>query len=131
MADRRTDPGCTRTSMRRRAAIVPSRAAARYPTAMQVDAIVSRLRSHQAELAALGVAHVGLFGSRARNEAVETSDIDILIDFEPGRVPDIFTFVGLQQRIAAMFPLPVDVVDRGGLRPAVRADVERTLIRAF
>jgi predicted nucleotidyltransferase len=98
---------------------------------MHRDAVLATLRAHREELAALGIAHAALFGSRARDDATEASDIDILIDFEPGRVPDIYTFVGLRQRIAELFPIPVDVVDEGGLRPRMRAAIERDLIRAF
>jgi hypothetical protein len=98
---------------------------------MTADDIIATLNAHRPELLALGIAHAGLFGSRARDEAGALSDIDILIDFAPGRIPDVYTFVGLRERIAGLFPVPVDVVDQGGLRPRIRAGVERDLIRAF
>jgi len=57
--------------------------------------------------------------------------MDVLIGFAPGRAPDIHTFVGLQQRIADLLPVRVDVVDQGGLRPSMRAAVERDIIGEF
>ncbi len=47
--------------------------------------IVAILRSHKDELATYGVSHIGLFGSYLRNEQSAKSDIDLLIDFEPGK----------------------------------------------
>jgi len=45
--------------------------------------IISVLKSKRADLSAKGIRKVGLFGSYARNEQTEQSDIDILIDFDP------------------------------------------------
>lgn len=98
---------------------------------MDADAILATLRAHRADLAAMGIRHAGLFGSVARGEAGPESDIDILVEFEPGAVPDIFTYVGFQERIAALFPGKVDVVHRGGLRPAMRDRVLGDLRHAF
>lgn len=47
--------------------------------------IIAVLRSHKHELSKLGVRNVGLFGSYLRNEQSGESDIDLLIDFEPGQ----------------------------------------------
>lgn len=43
------------------------------------------LTEHMAEIRALGVKRLGLFGSFARNEPRETSDVDLLVEFEPGQ----------------------------------------------
>lgn len=98
---------------------------------MDAAAVIATLRAHRAELAALGIAHAGVFGSVARGEAGPDSDIDVLIDFAPDRVPDLFTYVGIREQVAALFPGRVDVIDQGGLRPRVRQAVERDLIHAF
>ena len=49
------------------------------------DNILSTLKTYKAELAEFGIAKVGLFGSYLRNEQTIKSDIDLLIDFEPGK----------------------------------------------
>ena len=78
------------------------------------------------------MAHAGVFGSVARGEARPESDIDILIEFAPGRVPDLYTYVGLQQRVAALLPSErVDVIDGGAIRPGARERVVRDLVNAF
>ena len=46
--------------------------------------IIDRLRENEAALKARGVTHAALFGSRARGEERRDSDIDIMIDIDPG-----------------------------------------------
>jgi uncharacterized protein len=45
--------------------------------------ILNKLRLHKSEFYKYGVHSIGLFGSYLRNEQSGTSDIDLLIDFEP------------------------------------------------
>jgi predicted nucleotidyltransferase len=45
--------------------------------------IIATLKFHKHELSKFGVRNIGLFGSYLRNEQSDTSDIDLLIDFEP------------------------------------------------
>lgn len=47
--------------------------------------IIATLKSHKSELSKFGVQSIGLFGSYLRNEHSNKSDIDLLIDFEPGK----------------------------------------------
>lgn len=47
--------------------------------------IISRLKTHKSELSKYGISNIGLFGSYVRNEQSSGSDIDLLIDFEPGK----------------------------------------------
>jgi uncharacterized protein len=49
------------------------------------DGAVARLVEAETELRALGVARLALFGSVARNEAGPDSDVDLLVEFYPGK----------------------------------------------
>jgi predicted nucleotidyltransferase len=48
-----------------------------------------------------------------------------------GTPPSLVQYVGLQEYIAKLFEIPVEVVDRDGLRPHLRAPMERGAIYAF
>jgi predicted nucleotidyltransferase len=50
---------------------------------MQHDALVEKLMTIRPDLSAEGVTHVALFGSRARGDHSERSDLDLLLDVDP------------------------------------------------
>ena len=57
---------------------------------------------------------VSLFGSVARGDETPTSDIDLLVDFEPGS--SLFDLFHISQELEALLGIPVDVVSTGGLK---------------
>jgi predicted nucleotidyltransferase len=89
------------------------------------------LRRHQADLRARGIVHAALFGSVARGEAGPQSDIDIMIELAPDASLDIFAYVELKNFVAALFPGPVDVVNKDALKPYVRPPAAADSIYAF
>jgi hypothetical protein len=68
-----------------------------------------------------GARNVRVFGSVARAEADEHSDIDFLVEMEPGR--SLFDLGGLQSELETALGHPVDVVTEKGLRTRIRARV--------
>lgn len=64
-----------------------------------------------------GIKKLALFGSVLRNDFGPESDIDILVEFEPGHVPDLFTFVRMQDEMSAFFSnRRIDLVTYKALR---------------
>jgi predicted nucleotidyltransferase len=98
---------------------------------MKADEVIATLRANEAALRARGVAHAALFGSRARGDAHPGSDIDIMIELEPGTAEDIYSYVGLKRFVAGLFSAPVDVVDRSALKAHLRPPVESQALYAF
>lgn len=68
-----------------------------------------------------GAYNVRVFGSVARGEADEKSDIDLLVDMEPGR--SLFDLGGLLTDLEDLLGCNVDVVTEKGLRDRIRAHV--------
>lgn len=66
-----------------------------------------------------GLVRLRVFGSVARREAKEGSDLDLFADF--AQLPDIFTFVELKMEIEDLLGVRVDLVMEDALKPAVRA----------
>ena len=85
------------------------------------------LRAHKAILARrFGVANLALFGSVARNEMSDDSDIDILVRFDrPGTSRAYF---GVQFYLEDLLGRPVDLVTDNALRVELRPYVEREAI---
>jgi predicted nucleotidyltransferase len=98
---------------------------------MKIEEAIKILRDAQPFLREKHVIHAGVFGSVARGEAGPTSDVDILIDFEPSAPITIYDYVSVQNDIAQLFPQRVDVIDSLGLKPRIRSTVTRDLVYAF
>ena len=76
--------------------------------------VVTRLRAERAQLRALGVAQVGLFGSFVRDEAGPDSDVDLLVDFAEGR-NTYRAICALGDFVEALVGRPVEILTRAGL----------------
>ncbi len=98
---------------------------------MQTADVISRLKSVEPQLRALGVAGLYIFGSYARNEAGPDSDVDVFIDRAPGAELDLDAFVGAYDVLKAALPVNVDYGTRSGLSKFIRDDVEREAIQVF
>lgn len=70
-----------------------------------------------------GARNVRLFGSVARGDAGADSDIDFLVDLEPGR--SLLDLGGLLMDLQSLLGRPVDIVTEAGLRPRIRSHVLR------
>ena len=68
-----------------------------------------------------GARNVRLFGSVARGEAGLDSDVDFLVDLEPGR--SLLDLGGLLMDLQSLLGRRVDVVTEAGLRPRIRPRV--------
>ena len=93
---------------------------------MRSDEIIRRIRGHRARLDELGVASLGLFGSAARNEARENSDIDLLVRFEGTATFD--RYMDLKLFLEDLLGRPVDLVTDRALRDELRPHIERDLV---
>ena len=84
-----------------------------------VDEIRRDLRAHLPELRErYGVTYLGIFGSYVRGEQTKTSDIDILVEFDrPGTLLD---FIHLQNDLEDLLGVRVDLVEKSGLKPAIK-----------
>ena len=78
----------------------------------------------------MGIEHVAIFGSTARDEAKEASDLDLAVrlrhDVRLGW--DFFT---LEERVAALLGVAVDIVTEPATRPRLQAEIDRDRIDAF
>lgn len=89
--------------------------------------IISLLKTIKPELEdKYGVSELGLFGSFARGDHNELSDIDILVDFN-GRV-DAYIFIQLAHELEDLFRHKIDLVSRGGIKSKYLPFVEKSLI---
>lgn len=63
------------------------------------------------------ITKMGVFGSYARGEATENSDLDILVEFEVGYNLGLLTFCNLENYLTDLLEINVDLVMKDGLKP--------------
>lgn len=73
------------------------------------------------------VKEMAIFGSYAKGEAKEESDIDILVDFE--EIPDMLTFLELEIYLEEILGVKVDLVRKQALRREIKERVLKEAIR--
>ena len=78
-------------------------------------------------LQANGVEFAGVFGSVARGDQREESDVDILVRFIPGKKMTLLQYIGLEQKISQALNAKVDLVEEPFLHPYVRKYVIKEL----
>ncbi|MXY35309.1 MAG: nucleotidyltransferase family protein [Dehalococcoidia bacterium] len=94
---------------------------------MKRDEVLDTLRAHQETLAErFGVSRLALFGSFARDQATEASDIDILVRFDGPATSK--SYFGVQFYLEDLLGRPVDLVTDKALRPQFRPYVEREAV---
>ncbi|MBI2327190.1 nucleotidyltransferase family protein [Candidatus Curtissbacteria bacterium] len=73
-----------------------------------------------------GVKQLGVFGSVSRGENIETSDIDLLVEFS--KPIGLFKFIELEEYLGELLGNKVDLVTKDALKPAIKEDVLREVI---
>ena len=94
---------------------------------MNREEVLDLLRDHKATLAQrFGVAELSLFGSFARDQATDDSDVDILVRFDGPSTSS--RFFGAQFYIEDLLGRRVDLVTEKALRTELRPYVKRETV---
>jgi predicted nucleotidyltransferase len=105
------------------------RAVARHAPARTVSQLRRALRRRLPKLrAAYGVRSLWLFGSYVRGEARKRSDLDVLVEFDDGSKLSLFEFIGLENELSDWLGVRVDLVEKGGLKPAIGQNIVREAV---
>ena len=94
---------------------------------MDQKQVVNRIQANQVRLAELGVASLSLFGSVARGDSTDDSDIDLLVRFDGQASFD--RYMDLKLFLEDLLGRRVDLVTEQALREEVRTHVKQDLLR--
>jgi hypothetical protein len=95
------------------------------------DEAIRTLRVHADKLRARGVVHLALFGSIARGEARPDSDIDVMVDIDDTRKFSLIDMAGLRLHLCDLLGREVEIVERGHLKPYLRANILAEAVTVF
>ena len=93
--------------------------------------VISKLREHRDELTAAGIVHLRVFGSVARGEANDSSDVDLIAEFDNKKKLTLLDMVGLENRLSELLEVKVDLTLAETMKQRVRATADKEAVLAF
>ncbi len=97
---------------------------------MKRDEAIACLKQHEPELKQLGIERLFLFGSVARNEARENSDVDLFFDYQKGRL-DLFDLMDIKERASTILGRRADIMTRDSIHHMLRLRIEQSAVPVF
>ena len=94
---------------------------------MNRDDILATIRANEAEIRKLRVRELALFGSFARGEQTDASDIDFYVEFEKKTFDN---YMGLKRLLEKLFLRKIDLGIKSGIKPRLRDNILSEAIRA-
>jgi predicted nucleotidyltransferase len=91
------------------------------------EAVLQQLEDNRDKIRSFGVKRLGLFGSVARGEATEGSDLDFLVELEK---KSFDAYMDLKDFLEEMFGCKVDLVMKDALKPRLREPILKETIYA-
>lgn len=93
---------------------------------MSITDVRSHLESQKDVIKKFGIKRIGIYGSVARNEDSLDSDIDLLLDFEPGR-KTYKNFFNSSMFLESLFSRPVDITTPQAIHPRLRQYIDKDI----
>ena len=97
---------------------------------MTRDEAIRRLREREVDLKKLGVQQLYLFGSTSRDEANESSDVDLFFDYDKGTF-GLFELMDVKEFASETLGVKADITTRDSLHRALRSGIEADAILVF
>jgi uncharacterized protein len=95
------------------------------------ERVMRALREHEAELRALGVTRLWLFGSLARGDPGRRSDVDVLISVPPAQKFSLLDLAGVRVELCDLLGRDTDVVIREDVQPRFWETIRDDLVEVF
>ena len=91
---------------------------------MKKDTLIDILQANRAQIKNFGISLLGVFGSYARNEQTDTSDVDVIVEFEKGE-KSYKKFIGLVYYLEDLLQRKVDVLTFQSISPLLKEQIEK------
>jgi predicted nucleotidyltransferase len=99
---------------------------------MNREQVIAKLREHEPELKAAGIERLFLHSSYARGTAIrDVSDVDVIAEFDPGRRLSLLDMVAIENRLADLLGVRVDLSPANTLKEPVKQRAAPEAVLAF
>ena len=100
---------------------------------MDSASVIAALKSHETELRELGIVRLSLFGSTARGEATEVSDVDLaaVLTKGPRGFARLERIDNMKARLSKILRRRIDLIEEPSPSPRVQAEIDRDRVLAF
>ena len=99
-------------------------------TRIKREDVIAAVRQHEADLRRLGVESLYLFGSTARDEARQDSDVDLFFDYKKGKL-GLLEVIGIEEPASQMLGCKADATPRTSINRYIRPYAEKDPLRVF
>jgi predicted nucleotidyltransferase len=102
---------------------------------MQRNEILEILSKQKERYRKTGIEIIGVFGSYAKNEATERSDIDILVSFDERMIREVDPFLPfrrlrrMREELSKLLGKPVDIAEAGSLNEIAKKYISKEIVR--
>jgi len=97
---------------------------------MKREHVLTILRNNRDVLRRFSIKRLSIFGSVARGEGKESSDVDILVEYEPDAHVGLFKFVQLRRELSHILGCKVDLATPDSLHRELRDDILKEAVHA-
>jgi predicted nucleotidyltransferase len=97
---------------------------------MKREDAIAILKEHETELRQLGVEHLYLFGSTARGEADDDSDVDLFFDYKRGKL-GLYELMDVKEQTSRILGRKADIMTRDSLHKVLRSRIEASALQVF
>jgi uncharacterized protein len=98
---------------------------------MRRDEVIARIRKHADAIRAEGATELYLFGSAARDEMGDKSDIDVFVECDPTRSVSLLRIIGIKHIIEDDTGRRVDITTKDSLHPRLRDRILSEAVRVL
>jgi uncharacterized protein len=98
---------------------------------MDRQSVIQRISDNKAALQAIGLKRVSLFGSTARGDASQTSDVDLAVTLDEEAGIDLFRFAAMSEKLSRLVGARVDLVVEPARNRRVQAEIDRDRVRVY
>jgi uncharacterized protein len=97
----------------------------------EAEKIIADLKRLEPRLREEGVAHLAIFGSRARGDHRPDSDLDVLVDIQKGIKFSLIDLATVMLTIQDELGIETNIVTAGSLRPRFKETIEADVRQVF